>query len=265
MFIAVCAMGLVLLAAGCCETPTPVVPVHLTIAASTSTEPLARTLADVYTERNAGADVRVIVGNSRWARNALAGGEADLALLAGEPEPAGDEWESTQVAMDGVAVIVSAANPVRSLSTAQVRDLFSGRIQSWAQAGGEDAEVHVVSRESGSGTRAFFDQRAMLGRAVTSMAVLMPNTKAVIEEVAGDPLSIGYVTSAALTSNVRAVALEGVAPTAETIRSGRYALARVVALEYRSGIQGAVLSFVDMCAGAAGQEAVAKVGFIPLN
>jgi phosphate transport system substrate-binding protein len=128
----------------------------------------------------------------------------------------------------------------------------------WEGAGGSTLEPIIISREDGSGTRGAFEQLAVGGERVTLNALVMPSTSAVVNYVAAHPAAIGYVTSAALTDTVRALAVEGNLPTAGNVRAGVYHLARVLYLYVPLPTPRATQSFLDYVLSPAGQAVIAK-------
>lgn len=266
-----CAGVLLVAACACAQPPTPAPGARLTVATCTSAERLAQALARLYMDRYPNTTVELVVGNSCMARDLLSKNRADLAIVSDDLDwaaaatTAAPRLDRAPIALDGVAIVVSASNPVRGLSLTQVRDLFSGRTLDWSELGGQPGEVQTVSREPGSGTREVFEARVMAGRAVTSLAIVMPGSQAVSDFVAQDPNGLGYVSTSALSQAVRALSLEGVAPTADTIRSGEYPLSRPLTALRALDAATAVQAFVDLAASAAGQEAAVGAGYASLR
>jgi phosphate transport system substrate-binding protein len=173
--------------------------------------------------------------NSALAVDALAEGEADLALLSwGSVEEGKASLWMEPFARDGVAVIVPRASSFSEIGLTQLREIFSrgalrprGRVEEQ-----QGVVLTVVSREDGSGTRAAFESIVLDGGDTTLNAVLMPSSEAVVEYVASTPGAIGYVSTCSLGTpsvphdRVRALPVEGVLPTEEAVETGRYPLWR---------------------------------------
>ena len=241
-----------------CGTPTlPPEPVRFTVAGSTAMTPLLAELAEAYHIHFPQVSIVVEEGGSRLGLARVT--EGQVALGASSWLPAREEetvWPAP-VAIDGIAVVVHADNPVSGLSLAQLQEVFSGRLWDWAELGGA-GEVQVISREDGSGTRAAFEARAMEGQQVTSTALVMPGSRAVADYVAAHPEAIGYVSVGYLSEKVRALAVEGVMPTPKTVAGGTYHLARPLFLMALEEPTGAPRSFVDFVLGPEGQEIVGQ-------
>ena len=114
-------------------------------------------------------------------------------------------------------IIVHPTNPIGDVTLAQLSDLFQGRTFDWTPFGGT-GEVIPVSREAEAYSRQIFEERVMQTRAVTRNAVLKASAKDVIDFVANTPGAIGYVPLSHLDERVKAIAIEGVAPSPEISR-----------------------------------------------
>jgi phosphate transport system substrate-binding protein len=241
-----------------CATPTlPPDPVHFAIAGSTAMMPLLTELTEAYHSRFLQVSIAVEGGGSRLGLAQVKDGEVTLG--ASSWLPAKDEqtiW-SAPVAVDGIAVIVHPDNPTTALTLSQLQELFSGYLWNWAELGGV-GEVQIISREEGSGTRAAFEARVMEGQPVTPTALVMPGSGAVAEYVSTHSNAIGYVSMSHLSEKVRALAIEGVQPTPETVAAGRYHLTRPFFLIAAEEPDSATRSFLDFVLGSEGQEIVGR-------
>lgn len=260
------------LAAGCASSPR-VEERELRLRGSDTMLVLNRRLAEAFMRANPGVSVRVEGGGTGAGVEALAAGEAEIAaasrpLLAGEVVAIYDRFGSLGVrhlvAQDALSVFVNAANPVRGLSSEQLRGLFDGSIRSWAGLGGDDLEVIVIVRPPWSGTHRFFRDHVLKGQPYAAGARTLPTTTEILESVRSDPRAVGYGGLAYRLPGTDTCAVDGALPTVETVRSGRYPLARYLALYTVEVPTGLARSFIDFCQGADGQAVVAEVGYIPL-
>lgn len=219
-----------------------------------------------------GTSVVVEGGGTGVGFEALIAGRADLAAASGAL--AADEARRlferhgvlgvrVVVAQDALSVWVHPDNPVRELSTRALRDLFSGAVDSWAAVGGEPVEVVPVIRLPSSGTARFFRNHVLFGGEYAASAVTAPTTPAVVAAVASDRRAIGYGGIAYYEPGVAAVALDGVRPELDAIRSGLYPLTRFLQLYSVAAPDGPAREFVDYCLSPAGQRLVSEVGYIP--
>jgi len=251
-------LALTLLVA-CAPAVEPPPPAHLKVAGSTSMQSLVERLAEVYTSQHGHVSFDVDARGSRLGLEALRDGMVDIALVS--RDLTADEMEgltAVVVAYDALAVLVNDENPVESLTLGQVRDIFSGRTLLWSEVGGEEAEIQVLSREDGSGTRQAFERSVMGEDGVTTAAIVIPGSEFVAQFVAEDPLSIGYASSVAVSPGSRAVQIEGVRPGLQETAEGRYALIRPFILVTGDSPDEEVEAFVDFVRGPTGQEIVGE-------
>jgi len=241
-----------------CGTPTlPPEPVRFTVAGSTAMTPLLAELARAYHTHFPQVTVVVEGGGSRLGLARVKAGQVALGASSWLPEDQARAVWSAPVAIDGIAVVVHPDNPVSGLSLAQLQAVFSGRLWNWTELGSR-GEVQVVSREDGSGTRTAFEAKVMEGQKVTPAALVMPGSGTVVDYVAAHPEAIGYVSAGYLSKEVKALVVEGMRPTPETVSAGTYHLTRPLFLIASGEPTGAARSFVDFALGSEGQGIVGQ-------
>ena len=168
-------------------------------------------------------------------------------------------------ALDGVGVVVHPDNPVKTLSTQQLKDVYAGKIGNWKDLGGPDHAVTLYTRDEASGTRSVFWKKALGKADISDKALFTPSNGAMKTAVANDPYAIGYVSVGHIDKSVTPVALDGVTPTLETVKSGQYAVARGLYSNTKGEPQGLAKAFIDYLFSPEGQEIVADKGFIPVK
>lgn len=163
--------------------------------------------------------------------DAVAQGSADFATSARDryarrAEEAGLEF--TPVVLDGAVLITHPQNPVRSLSLKQVHDIYFGRITNWKELGGPDKPINLYSIASPlDGVE--YSLRALVyrnGNQPVAAPRLYINTVKLEEAITLDPAGLGLSTLAGTRGNpkVRALAIEGVTPTTQSVADGSYPL-----------------------------------------
>ena len=171
------------------------------------------------------------------------------------------------VAIDGIAVAVDPKNTVTDLTKDQLISIYTGEVKNWSDLGGENMPIVVVGREAGSGTRGAFEE--ILG--IEDKCVYaneLDSTGAVMAKVASTPGAIGYISLDAVDDSVIALKLEGVAPSAETIKSGEYFLSRPFVMATKGEISEQnelVKALFDYVYSEEGQELAASVGLITVK
>jgi phosphate transport system substrate-binding protein len=242
---------------------------QLQIAGSSTVQPLAQALAEVFMEQN--PDVQIDVqggGSSVGVKSAAEGttpiGNASRALKDSEMEEYPDLIAHT-IARDGIALAVHPDVPVDGLSTDQVRQIFSGEITNWSEVGGPDEPITVVSREEGSGTRGAFEDLVMGEDAViVDTALLQPSNGAVKTTVSSTPLSIGFLSFGYLDDSVKALAIDGVEATVENAGSGEYPVVRPLNMITKGEPTGLAKAFLGFIMSEEGQAVVAE-DYIPVK
>ena len=184
-------------------------------------------------------------------------GTADIGMVSWWLEE-GTGLQAIAIAKDGIAILVNAQNEADSLSLADIERIFAGRILDWSELGSESGEILVVSREEGSGTREAFEEMVMMGKRVTPTAVVMPSSEAVREFVADNPQAIGYISMGFLSPGVKAVKVNGVEPSPETVRQGKYPLVRPFLLLTRPELSQEIRAFIEFILSPAGQAIVGR-------
>ncbi|WP_457577011.1 phosphate ABC transporter substrate-binding protein [Desulfomarina sp.] len=167
--------------------------------------------------------------------------------------------------IDGVGIIVNPANRVRSLSEEQVQDIFAGRIVSWKDVGGENRKINLYTRDLASGTRAVFWKKALNKGTISQDADFVVSNGAMKAAVSQDPYGVGYVSVGYMDDSVAPVAINGVEPNLQNVKSGKFPIARGLFSNTRGEPTGLTKTFIDYLFSREGQEIVAQKGFVPVK
>lgn len=240
-------------------------------AGSTSVQPLSEELAAAFMDANPGINVEVQGGGSGQGIKSIEEKIADFGALSREvkDEEKGSVAEEFVIAKDGVAVIVNPETTAGDLTIEQIKKIYTGEIKNWSEVGGADAPIVVVSREEGSGTRgAFTEITKVFANDVdntTKDALVQGSTGAVMQTVATTPNTIGYVSLGSLADSVKALKVEGVAPSTETVLSGEYKISRPFLYVTGGGLTEAAQLYIDFVMSDEGQAIVEESGFISVQ
>ncbi|MDR3045717.1 MAG: phosphate ABC transporter substrate-binding protein [Desulfovibrio sp.] len=168
-------------------------------------------------------------------------------------------------AIDGVAVVVSPANPVTGLTGKQVADIFAGTVTNWKDVGGKDAPITLYTREDGSGTREVFVEKALKKGPQAATANVVNSNGAMKTAIAQDPNSIGYVGIGHLGESIRGLHFDGMVPTQDNAASGAYSVTRKLYMNTKGAPQGLAKAFIDYIFSPEGKEITKASGYIPLD
>ena len=199
----------------------------VTLAGSTSMQKLCEAMIESFEEAYPDITVTAEYTGSGAGLEALAGGKTNIgnasrSLKDGEKQSGAVE---NIVAIDGIAVITHKDNTVSDLTAQQLTDIYTGKITNWKDLGGADEAIVVLGREAGSGTRGAFEELLKI-EDQCAYAQELDSTGGVLAKVAATPGSIGYVSLDVVDDTVKALSLDGVAPTEENIVAGSYKLSR---------------------------------------
>ena len=238
----------------------------VTTDGSTSMEKVIGGLGEAFEEENPGVTSTYNPTGSGSGITAVTEGRCDIGLSSRDlkDEELAQGLTETVLAKDGIAIVVNPENKVEDLTVEQIADIFTGKITNWKEVGGDDAEIVLIGREAGSGTRDGFESITGTEEACQYRQELT-STGDVITTVAGNPAAIGYASLASVQDSVKAVTVGGVAPTEETIADGSYAVQRPFILVTKEGEQlsDAAQAFFDYATSEAAHEIITSAGVVP--
>jgi len=255
---------------------------YITIKGSDTMVHLVTNWADAFMKKNPEIEISVTGGGSGTGIAALINGTTDICASSREitenekklAQKQGVDPTETAVALDGIAIVVNPANPVTELSMAQLKSVFTGNITRWNQVGGPDQQILLLSRESSSGTFLFFQEYILEKQDYAHNAKLMPATSAIIQSVSSDKWAIGYIglgyaVSAAEDIKILAIKTKEntavVKPSEETVKSGKYPIARPLLVYTKSNGSETLKKFIAFCLSSEGQQIVKTSGYITVK
>ena len=248
--------------AGCAKKDTSPV----TTDGSTSMEKVIGTLGEAFTEKE-GINVTYNPTGSGSGIQAVSEGRCDIGLSsrALKDDEKASGLKETIVALDGIAIIVNPQNPVKDLSLEQIAKIYTGEITNWKDVGGEDAEIVLIGREAGSGTRDGFESITETKDACQYRQELT-STGDVITTVSQNPNAIGYASLAAIKDSVKALTVNGVAPTEATVKDGTYLVQRPFVLVTKEGaaLSETAQKVFDFATSADAASIISAAGAVPV-
>ncbi len=172
----------------------------------------------------------------------------------------------TAVAVDALVPVVHPENQVKALSSAQLRDIYMGKITNWKELGGKDEKIVVISRDTSSGTYETWEEMIMKKEKVAASALMQTSNGAVAQAVSKNKRAIGYIGFGYLNPSLKKVDVDGVEATPATALAKQWPIARELYIFTNGEPAGAVKKLVTyLLDPQKGQKAVLEAGFIPLQ
>ena len=234
---------------------------------STSMEKVIGALGESFMEANSGTTFTYNPTGSGSGIQAVSEGRCDIGLSsrALKDDEKASGLKETTLALDGIAIIVNPQNPVKDLSLEQIAKIYTGEITNWKDVGGNDAEIVLIGREAGSGTRDGFESITDTKDACQYRQELT-STGDVITTVSQNPNAIGYASLASIKDSVKALTVNGVAPTEATVKDGTYLVQRPFVLVTKEGValSETAQKFFDFATSADAASIISAAGAVPV-
>ncbi len=235
---------------------------------STSMENVIGSLKETFEAENKGINVTYNPTGSGTGITAVAEGRCDIGLSSRDlkDEEKAKGLTGTVLAYDGIAIIINPANPISDLTLEDIAKIYTGEIKNWNEVGGNDDEIVLIGREAGSGTRDGFESITKTAEKCKYRQELT-STGDVITTVAGNPAAIGYASLASVKDSVKALKVDGVAPSEATIKDGSYKVQRNFVLVTRtdSNLSDAAQKFFDYIISSDASEVIKNAGAVPVK
>ena len=264
--LAVVFLGVVLSTAGC--GPRQAATNELIVTGSTTILPIAEVAAEMFMDDHPDNKVLVSGVGSSAGIETVSTGSSDIGTASRDLKPEEESLDlyDTPIAYDAIAVIVNPENPVEALSSEQIRLIFNGTITNWREVGGADRPIGLVNRDEASGTREAFYKIVMKETSFDRTAAVLPGTGQVRSVVAEAPGAIGYISLGFVNDEVKALAVDGVLPSEESVREGTYPVQRILHFFTRSEPDGLTKEYIDFVLSDAIQtDIIPEAGFTPIG
>ena len=249
-------------------------PNKIVVDGSTTVGPIAKAFAEYYMGKHPTVNITVSESGSGNGAKSLINAACDVATMSRPMK--NSEIKAAQdagvlpiehiVAMDGIAVVVHPSNPRANMTLEQIRDIYTGKIRNWKELGGPDQPIVAISREANSGTYECFETMVLKGAKIASSVESVGSSGAIRQRVMSTPAAIGYV-GLAFTEGVKAVTVNGIEVTPETVTSKRYPISRPLYM-YTNGrpkLISPLYDFVNLCDSPEGKKIIEDTGFVPLR
>ena len=235
---------------------------------STSMEKVINSLGESFMAMNKDVKFTYNPTGSGSGIQAVSEGRCDIGLSsrALKDDEKASGLVETVVALDGIAIVVNPENPVSDLDIDTIAKIYTGEITNWKDVGGNDAEIVLIGREAGSGTRDGFESITGTTDACQYRQELT-STGDVITTVSQNPDAIGYASLSAVKDTVKALTVGGVAPTEDTVKDGSYVIQRPFVLVTKDGtkLSEAAQKFFDYALSSEAAPIIAAAGAVAAN
>src|SRR5882762_4952010 len=222
-------------------------------------------LAEQFKAQHPGTTFDIAAEGSTTGIAAIIDGTAQIGMSSrraksseiGAASAKGVNMKPTIVAYDGIAVIVNAGNPVKSLTKKQVEQIFTGEVTDWSAVGGSGGKISVYTRNTSSGTYSDFKELAMKKRDYAPGSQKMAGNEQIAAEVGKNANGVGYVGLAyTKASGIKVMSIDGVLPSVQTVHAKTYPYARPTFYYTNGDPSGLAKQFVDFTIGSGGQKIV---------
>jgi phosphate transport system substrate-binding protein len=247
----------------------------IVVEGSTTVGPIAKAFAEYYMGANPEVNITVSESGSGNGAKTMVNGTCDVAIMSRpmkdtEFKAAADggiQPVAHVVALDGLPILVHPSNPVQDLTVEQVRKIYLGEITNWKEVGGPDKAIVIISRDTNSGTYETFEKLVMAKQKIHENCEYVGSNGAIRSRVQSTPAAVGYAGLGFVDKTVKALKINGIYPSAETVQTGEYPIARPLFM-YTNGypkLGSPLYQFVTIHLTEDGQEMVEDIGFVPVT
>ena len=245
----------------------------ITIAGSTTVLPIAQATAEVFMDKNPEINISVRGGGSSVGIASIIAGPVDIGdasrhikskELVQAREKGINPYENV-IANDAIAIILHKDNPINGLTLEQIKDIYTGKIQNWKEVGGPNRPIVIISRDVSSGTFEVFNKKVLRGAIGASGSLMLASNNAVATTVKDTPGAIGYAGLGYVTDEIKAIKVNGILPSKQTVQNKKYPIARTLHMYTNGTPKGIVKDYIDFILSTEGQELIEEQGFISVK
>lgn len=241
----------------------------ITLSGSSTIAPVMTVLANLYERKNPAVRIDVQAGGSSRGISDARSGLADIGLVSRSLKGDESDLSENTFAVDGIAIIVHQNNPITELSNEQITEIFKGNIKSWHTVGANKESIVVVNKAEGRSTLELFLKYFDLANNDIKADIIIGDNEQGIKTVAGNPLSIGYVSIGAAEYSVeqnipiKLLPLNAIKASTENIRNGTFPIYRALNLVTKSTPSGHVKQFIQFSYSEEAKKIIEQFYFIP--
>jgi len=245
----------------------------INVAGSTTILPIVQAAAEIYMDQHSDVNITVRGGGSGIGIKSIINrvidiGNASRKINVNEEEilKNNDNLTETAIALDALCLIVNSTNPVDSITTEQLKAIYTGSLTNWQQLGGSDVDIVVISRDIPSGSYEVFNHKILNSEKVINHAMMLPSNNAVATTVGNTPGAIGYVGLGFTNSKeIKTLKLDGIYPSVTSVQNESYPLTRLLFMYTHKNSDPETEDFINFLLSPTGQKIVAEQGYIRLK
>lgn len=262
-------LGLMLLNAGSLDTFKECKKSTLRIAGGTAHIPIMKIVSKEINSVNQNIKIAIAGGGSGVGIKKVGEGLVDIGNSGRKPSENEIQKYNLKLfkwAIDGIAVVVNPANKIDNLTKKQLQDIFSGKITNWKELGGDNKKIVVYTRDKASGTRKVFWKKLLDKGEILPSAIFAKSNGAMRRVIEDNPYAIGYMSAGFIDEKIKGVSIDGIAPTKDNIKSGKYVFVRGLYSLTKGEPSGLKKKFIEYLFSPHVQnDIVANKGFIPVK
>ena len=251
---------------------SPAMAGQLVINGSTTVLPVMQKAGEAFMASHPDIQLSISGGGSGNGIKALMEGQCNIAMSSRDMKDKEKEAckakninpVRTTIAVDAIVPVVNPGNPLKEITSEQLKDIYAGKITNWKEVGGKDGKIVVVSRDSSSGTFECWNELIMKKERVAPSALMQASNGAVVQAVAKNPNAIGYASLSAVDDTVKAVKVNGVAPSEDTVKDGTYEIQRPFVMVTKDGaeLSEAAQAFLEFAMSEDAADIIAAAGAV---
>lgn len=269
------ALSLILLALatlvynGCSRTPSSAQ--RIVVTGSSTIAPLMSEIAARFEKAHPGIRIDVQTGGSSRGIKDTHEGLADIGMASRELKSSeGTQLKTHRLAVDGIGILVHQDNPIATLSSRQLTQIYRGEIDNWSQLGGPDQEIAVINKASGRGTLEVFLKHFGIREAEIDADIIVGENQQAMLTIGSNPAAIGYVSIGAADAEMKhgaklkLITLDGVEASVQTVANGTFPVARNLNLITQSQTSESVQRFIEYATSQQVNDLVESQFFVPI-
>ncbi len=197
----------------------------LTIVGSSSTQEVCDALASEFMKIYSSVDVVKSGSGSAQAAIEVLNSNSQIGDLSRSlnPDEHPENFDVFPIAFDGIAICTNLKNPIKNLSSSQLKKIFTGEIKNWSEVGRKPGPIVVLGRDEASGTRTNFEK--FIGALNECCYLIEQDSNGKIKEkIKNEENAIGYVAFSNIDESLNVMAVDGCKPTLQSIKNLNYKL-----------------------------------------